>query len=290
MWLRQSFASFLWVMCLVSSCEKPAHGQASQLQEKAASESSKAFDFEIVSVKRNKTDIAHPGSMVTGDGFDAENQPLSVVLIYAFGFSRNPQKDDFSGLPDWVETERFDIIAKVSQGDIPAWKKLSASDRQAMIRKILADRFKLITHEEARSIPIYVLAISSGGPKLAEVEARSTASGSNEGYVTQSRTGMDINAVGAHATMKTLAAYLARQQDIGREVQDQTGLTGHYDFSLKFTTASNGVANNSNDPPEVSSSPFITTALKEQMGLMLVPKEGTRKTIVIDHIEQPSAN
>jgi uncharacterized protein (TIGR03435 family) len=63
-------------------------------------------------------------------------------------------------------------------------------------------------------------------------------------------------------------------------VDDRTGLTGLYDFTLQYTYQSS-------DP---DSFPTITTAIQEQLGLKLESTKGSVPVLVIDHIERPTPN
>jgi uncharacterized protein (TIGR03435 family) len=80
------------------------------------------------------------------------------------------------------------------------------------------------------------------------------------------------------ASMGDWAGYLAAMPDIGRDVLDQTGLTGKYDFNFKMASSRDG------------SGPSIFTNLEEQLGLKLVSTRGPVETIVVEHIERPSEN
>ena len=66
---------------------------------------------------------------------------------------------------------------------------------------------------------------------------------------------------------------------------DQTGLKGAYDFTLKWRS-------DQFVPSDASGTdaPSFFTAIQEQLGLRLVPSKAPVEVIVIDHIEQPSAN
>jgi uncharacterized protein (TIGR03435 family) len=74
----------------------------------------------------------------------------------------------------------------------------------------------------------------------------------------------------------------------GRPVVDQTGLKGAFDFTLKWTpdqlAASTAAKEAGVDEPS------FFTAIREQLGLLLAPSKAPVEVIVIDHIEQPSAN
>jgi len=68
----------------------------------------------------------------------------------------------------------------------------------------------------------------------------------------------------------------------GRVVVDQTGLTGRYEFTLRFTPPGT--------QPAADGSPDFFTAIQEQLGLRLEPTRAPVDTFVIDHIERPSEN
>ncbi len=73
----------------------------------------------------------------------------------------------------------------------------------------------------------------------------------------------------------------------GGEVVDRTGLTGTYDFELRWSgMTSPETADNGNDPP----APPLPTALQAQLGLKLESSKAPVKVLVIDHIEMPSEN
>jgi uncharacterized protein (TIGR03435 family) len=78
---------------------------------------------------------------------------------------------------------------------------------------------------------------------------------------------------------------------LGRTILDRTGLTGNYDFTLRWNP-DNGVTTSSN-PPEGSQAdalPSIFTALQEQLGLKLESTKAPASVLVIDHLERPSQN
>jgi uncharacterized protein (TIGR03435 family) len=67
------------------------------------------------------------------------------------------------GGPNWLERDRFDVIAKAPAGTPPATLKL-------MLKSLLADRFKLVIHPGDKPLPAYVLSAGKGKPKLKEAE------------------------------------------------------------------------------------------------------------------------
>jgi uncharacterized protein (TIGR03435 family) len=87
--------------------------------------------------------------------------------------------------------------------------------------------------------------------------------------------------------------------ELGRTVVDKTGLTGKYDFILKFTPEEGDAADFKGPdsgpgpggaPPADSSGPSIFAAIQEQLGLKLESQKGPVDTLVIDHVEKPSEN
>ena len=86
---------------------------------------------------------------------------------------------------------------------------------------------------------------------------------------------------------------------VGRTVVDKTGLTGNYDFSLKWTPDENSIPSAGpagggpppqGDAPVDPNGPTLFTALEEQLGLKLQSEKGKVDVIVIDHIDLPTEN
>jgi uncharacterized protein (TIGR03435 family) len=90
--------------------------------------------------------------------------------------------------------------------------------------------------------------------------------------------GNEMTAIGITLEQFVLSPLLTGSAG-ARPVVDQTGLKGAFDFTLKWT-------------PDQSAAdgPYFFTAIHEQLGLMLVPSKAPVEVIVIDRIEQPSAN
>lgn len=109
----------------------------------------------------------------------------------------------------------------------------------------------------------------------------------------------DMRATGV--SMPLFADWISGGEDTdGRAVIDRTGLTGSYNFTLKWTRIAHGAnaidGTATNQPAtsaiaiEQGGSSFFT-ALQEQLGLKLESTKGPVQVLVIDHIdEQPTAN
>ena len=254
-----------------------------------------AITYEAVSIKPNRSgETRLQGFTSSPDGgFQMINGTVAFLLGQAFPQSTR----DMSKLPAWTSAEKFDVVAKgLADGSTP-----DGSQRSAMLRAMLADRFKLKTHVETREQPAYdlVVARSDGrlGPQLSrsdydcavhskEVEA-ARATGSPpppppilSGGIPACTQRAGRTRFDGHMTIATLAFVLAGVT--GRPVVDKTGLTGY--FTLAFDTPS------SPDLQAQTDSPSVFTAVQEQLGLRLVPSRTNVDVLVIDSIERPTEN
>jgi uncharacterized protein (TIGR03435 family) len=153
-----------------------------------------------------------------------------------------------------------------------------------MVQQMLAERFKLAVHWEKKELPVYALVVRKGGPKL--TAAKDTSGGTN----TSSSNGK-LTARGV--TMKKLSQTLTQilGRELGRDVIDKTGLDGRYDLVLTWSPQDNSAAMTTpSSDNSIAAGPSIFTALQEQLGLKLESTKGQVQTLVIDHVEQPSAN
>jgi uncharacterized protein (TIGR03435 family) len=184
------------------------------------------------------------------------------------------RSDMIAGGPEWMDSERFDIIAK-------APPETDDKTLRMMLQTLLAERFKLVTHRKERVMPEYALTVAKGGPKLEPSpqpgERRCTWENADRGLRRR---------VCHNMTMAELASALPGWGGIGidRPVIDLTGLTGTYDFHFEIGPGRKEEAAGKDD-----SGPTIFDAMA-QLGLKLESRKGSLSTIVIDHAEKPSQN
>ncbi len=181
----------------------------------------------------------------------------NVSLKEAIGQAYKVQQYQISG-PDWLETDRFDIVAK-----FPPYTE--TEQVRLMLQALLADRFKLTLHRETKELPVYALTVARNGPKFGKSE---TASGIT---TNSSRTQWHVVAKGS---MERFAEFLT--SEAGRLVLDKTGLPGSYEITLDWA-------------PDGDALPSLFTALQEQLGLKLVSTKGPVETIVVDHADRTPA-
>jgi uncharacterized protein (TIGR03435 family) len=193
------------------------------------------------------------------------------------------------GSPNWANTDRFNIEAKVSEADLPKLDNLPPEQRVKMLLPVLQDRFNLKYHHETREMTVYVLTVAKGGLKLKEAPVQTG----------EKHSGVRMNGPGdfqgENVKIQFLGHVLSEQPELGHTILDKTGLTGSYDFHLQWTPAQTGPigpdnsASGSSAAPDTNK-PDLFTALQEQLGLKLESQKGPVDVIVIDHIEKPSAN
>ena len=89
--------------------------------------------------------------MAKPDGYAASNVSLKMLIQGAYGI----REDLVSGAPNWADSARYDIDAKVAGSDVDALKKLTPEQRRLILQPLLADRFKLSIRREMREIPAF---------------------------------------------------------------------------------------------------------------------------------------
>src|SRR3954470_812119 len=237
--------------------------------------------FDVATIKPSNP--ATPGqSILVGRGgsnlFTTTNTTLNDLIAFAYGLHVR----QIAGGPSWLATDRFDITAKPEAQGIP-----NATQLQAMLKKLLGERFGLAFHSEKREMPAYVITVGKDGPKLTKNESGGNLPGFG---------GRGPGAIGVrNSTLADFAGFLqARLLD--RPVVDQTGVTGKFDFTLEWRPdvsqagppAPGGPAPQL--PPEVEARPDLFTAIQEQLGLKLESSKAPVEAYVIDKVQKPSEN
>jgi uncharacterized protein (TIGR03435 family) len=249
---------------------------------KSAATDTKPLAFDVVSIKRNISGSGTGSNLIRPDGFHSVNVSLATYLYRGLSGSQ------VFGAPAWLQSELYDIDAKVASSDLDAYHHATQAERNRMLQAVFEDRLKLKLHQETRQLPLYLLVMAKGGLKLKSSpentqERQPPANSNNEGqglYWVPLATPGETRIVGQPASIARLAQRLSYMSGIDRPVVDKTGLTGKYDFTLDWS---------SSDEPS-STAPSIFTALQEQLGLKLESAKGPVAVLVIDHIERPSEN
>jgi uncharacterized protein (TIGR03435 family) len=99
----------------------------------------------------NGITITRSFSRATPDGYSVGNGTLKLLIMEAY----RVKWDSIVGGPDWIGTTGYDIDAKVTPAADAPPPKLTGAQARQMIQSLLADRFKLVVHDETKDAPIY---------------------------------------------------------------------------------------------------------------------------------------
>jgi len=233
--------------------------------------------FEVATIKPSRPETQGKGIMVRGRNFSTVNTSLSDLITFAYALHARQITEG----PAWLESEKYDLTAKPDAEGQP-------NDKQwkTMLQKLLADRFKLTFHRDKKELSVFAIVVGKNGPKLTK------SAGDPNGLPGLFFRGLgDLPA--RNATMADFAGVM-QTAVLDRPVVDQTGLSGRFDFELKWTpdeTQFGGlgvrVPAPSDDP---SAPPDLFTAIQQQLGLKLQPTKAPVEVLVVDRVEKPSEN
>jgi bla regulator protein BlaR1 len=225
--------------------------------------------------------------------------PLSTIVQSAY-IERygNGNIGTDSTSPKWVNSDAFDVNAKVDQANMAGWDKMTSAQRmdlvRPMVRRLLAERFKLKLRTEMRDMPVYALVQAKGGTRMKEApaplaplqgEAMAAAKipSVNKGLAPGQTVCSTTTCDGAAVQVSRLIGMIRGGGWVDRVVIDQTGLKGYYDFS--FTRPSTNFA--ANRPPENDlAQPFVQ--IGEELRLKFEPVKVPTMTYVIVSAEKPT--
>jgi uncharacterized protein (TIGR03435 family) len=281
--------------------------------------------FDVVSIKRH---VQQPGPQAFNStqnqrpdgGFTMTNVRIVTLIYRAYPEATNAEP---VGLPGWATSEAYDVSATSTL------TQATPEDRAAMLRAMLADRFKLVARIEPREQPVFDLLLAREDRKLgsgltktdvdcASVYAERSAEVARRGGAPAPSPQLPdfkappptclLRTVGAmmrdklgdgrgregdlmegETTMENLA--LALRMSSGRIVVDKTGLLGTYRVRMNFTSRPPRLGPEPTPTPDAPEAiPSVFTAIREQLGLKLEPSKSVRDTLVIDRLERPTEN
>jgi uncharacterized protein (TIGR03435 family) len=216
------------------------------------------LEFEVASIKPwSPPALGGRGGMMLGmrggpgtsdpEQITYSGLPLKAILMNAY----DVRPYQING-PGWLDTERFDIVAKVPSG-------ATKEQVRMMLQNLLRDRFGLKLHHETKDSQIYELVVDKNGPKfkpttMAETGSAPASDGpppppsgppklDKNGFPQTDRPGtmmlMTMSPTGPRARMVAKAQTIAQVvpmlgNQLNRPVVDKTALTGKYDFTLEF--------------------------------------------------------
>lgn len=216
--------------------------------------------FQVASVKRSPPE-AEGGARSTGaihaqpggHGINYRRVNLKAVLAFAY----RVDADQIAG-PQWLDDERYDIVATLPVD-------AGADQVPAMLRKLLAERFRMEVHEEVRARKGLALIQGIHGAFLRPAdEAATVGFDAHPDHITFTKMTMDQFA-------RSLSGFM------GRPVANATDLPGDFDVTLRVTM-------------EELKAGSVMGAL-DDLGLKLENRAADAKFIVVDKADKiPTEN
>jgi uncharacterized protein (TIGR03435 family) len=175
---------------------------------------------------------------ITATSIKSEGISLKQLLSIAY---ETPQSRIFG--PEWLDTERRSITAIPEQADKEKFK--------ALLRGLLAERFKVVTRNIKRKLPVYIMKRVPGSPlNLTASQTEGTCRADQGLFAGQ----------GAIDSLAVCFEWL-----LNRPVVEETGLTGRFSFELKY-----------------SGTPAVLLTAIRQLGLQLIPAERELEVLVVE--------
>jgi uncharacterized protein (TIGR03435 family) len=245
--------------------------------------------FDVASVKPSAPD-QNGGSLDVrpGSAVRVANEPLRDIISWAYDLGiashpEDPASHRLGGGSGALLSRGFDIDARTAP-------TATIEQKKAMLRTLLADRFKLRIHGETRQVPLYAVTLADKAPGRG-LKRSTLDCNSEEGRalraanydkptpcgVARSELVGGIRIFRGAGPMSALAVQMYGQLD--RPVVDETGLTGNFEWSVKFRGARQEI-----------DALLFEDAVRQEPGLRIVPKTGPYDVYVIDSVEMPTPN
>ena len=115
--------------------------------------------FEVASVKQNTSGDGRMFiQMAPGNRINVTNMAPRQLITMAFQL----QQFQLVGGPGWIDSDHFDIVAKIA-GEQAPFVPGQTSPMMIAMRSLLAERFKLKLHKETREMDVYNLVMIKPG-------------------------------------------------------------------------------------------------------------------------------
>jgi len=246
------------------------------------------------SAKSVNANFARPSAR--GGRYEVKAATMLDLIRAAYGYDA----DKILGGPNWLELDRFDVVAKLPEGSTP-------ESQQLMLQALLEDRFHLAAHKETKALPSYAL---TQGKKIQMKQASGSEDAGCKPQTTSAapapgQGGMivlfNVGAGGApsqivigpggtiqyncrNMTMEAFAAGLRNMfgTSLGpNPVRDETGLKGAWNFDLKYSMQMIGPMGQEGEE-RVS----FASAVEKQLGLKLEERQVPTPVLVVDKVNR----
>jgi uncharacterized protein (TIGR03435 family) len=259
----------------------------------AAAQDAGAPVFAVASIKRSDSKAVDSSyRLLPGGGLRVQNLPVKQIVLTAYEL----RESQLVGAPSWMESERYDILAKPDRPEGPAELKdmppqqareLERHTRER-VRALLASRFGLLARTEKKEMTVYALVQERSGHKLRPSKADDPEPRHLRMRVNPPGAAAPAHMEGKKTNMTMLARALAGP--MGGVVVDATGLAGEFDFDLDWTPDSGQAPPAPTQELANDAPPSLSTALAEQLGLRIERRKAPVDVLVVERVERPTEN
>jgi len=237
--------------------------------------------FEVADIHVGQpTQNAQMRSSFSGGRFEVHNATMVDLISTAYDI----EAESVYGGPSWLESDRFEIVAKA-----PA--RSSQAERMQMLQALLADRFKLAVHKEDKALDVF--ALTAGKKVLLKPAEAGGEPGCQPPQVQPPGGGPPLITLNCrNMTTAEFAKQFRRFAGgyVTHQMLDLTGLTGSYDFTIKWTPRGALMARPAPDGDSDRGISFFE-AVDKQLGLKLAPEKRPVPVIVVDSVNRtPTEN
>lgn len=259
-----------------------------------------AQTFDVASVKLNKDGGPVAGlRRIPGGRFEATNIQLSALIAFAYQL----QPYELQGGPSWLDSDRWDIIARMA-GDPPPVAPGEIDPMMIAMRALLAERFKLAVHRDMKDTDVYLLVRNRADGRLGPGIKQSTTDcmavqmatdaarrggppASNPNTPDHMVCGMRVSVGRVQFGGRPLSTFTSVLTALTqRRIVDRTGLTGDWEFDISFALTPSGPAGADTPAPDPNAASLFTV-LQEALGLKLQSARIPMPVMVVDRVERP---
>jgi uncharacterized protein (TIGR03435 family) len=200
------------------------------------------------------------------------------LIAYAWGLDN----ESVSGGPTWLDSDRFDVIVKAPASSTKA-------ERSRILRGILADRFKVVAHDDEKVLPVWALTVGKRGMKITE------SGGAREGLCKPTFDVGPPPLITVACFSMTMAEYADQLRMMAggyldHQVTDLTGLKGQFDITVKWSPRG-APRQGANPDAEPIANISIFDAVDKQLGLKLEAIKRPTRVVAVDSVNRaPSPN
>jgi uncharacterized protein (TIGR03435 family) len=261
-------------------------------------------EFEVAVIKPSAPGTKESFRIEPGERVDLRGISMRRLIKFAWDLQDNDVRDNdemLVGGPKWLEAERFDIVARPAAPEGGSARgPVDVDAIRMMLRRLLEDRFKLVTHTESRPVNVYALVAVKPNLKRADPSNRP---GCRNVPVLPEKGNVSGPVFSLRCLNISMGEFAEKLQPIGgiyitHPVIDSTGLAGTFDFVLSWSPPhllqgcggcgrdaglAAAAANTAADP---FGSLSVVEALDKQLGLKLRLEKHAMPVVVVDSVAQ----